>query len=64
MAIEEKLRTEIETEFEKLEGMEVGSDEYKTTVDGLTKLVDRAIEYEKFSADCRDKNFSFARNYF
>jgi hypothetical protein len=27
--------------------MEVGGEEYKTTVDGLTKLMDRAIEIEK-----------------
>lgn len=41
------LTKEIESEFEKLEDIEVGTDEYKTTVDGITKLVDRAIDYEK-----------------
>ena len=56
MAIETRLNREIESEFDKLESMKTGTDEYKTTVDGLTKLVDRAIEYEKFNAECREKD--------
>lgn len=51
MNVEELLHKEIAQEFEKLEGMEVGTDTYKTTVDGLTKLVDRAIEIDKINID-------------
>lgn len=49
------LTKEIESEFEALEGIEVGTDEYKTTVDGITKLVDRAIDYEKLKNEQSDK---------
>jgi hypothetical protein len=55
MSIESLLYTEIETEFEKLATMEPGSEKYRTTVDGLTKLMDRAIEIEKVDIDCKDK---------
>ena len=47
MDFESKLIEEIEDEFKHLKAMDVGTDEYKVTVDGLTKLVDRAIEIEK-----------------
>lgn len=45
--VEQLLDVEIEEEFEKLSKMETGTEEYKTTVDGLTKLLDRALEIEK-----------------
>lgn len=47
MQIETLLHNEIEKEFCDLEGMELGSEKYKATVEGLTKLCDRAIEIEK-----------------
>ena len=53
--IETLLYDEIETEFEKLSNTEPGTDEYKATLDGLTKLMDRAIEIEKVESDCREK---------
>ena len=49
------LKKEIQSEFEKLEMMTAGSEEYKTTVDGLTKLVDRAIEIEKLNIENDNK---------
>lgn len=55
MSIETLLYDEIETEFEKLRTMEHGTEQYKVTVDGLTKLMDRAIEIEKFDNDCKEK---------
>lgn len=55
MNIETLLYDEIETEFEKLRTTECGSEQYKVTVDGLTKLMDRAIEMEKVNNDCEDK---------
>lgn len=53
--IDHKLHIEIDEEFDKLATMEPGSEKYKTTVDGLTKLMDRAIEIRKIDADCEDK---------
>ena len=47
MEFESKLLEEIDDEFNTLGQMEVGTDAYKVTVDGLTKLVDRAIEIRK-----------------
>ena len=47
MEIKTRLRAEIQDEFDKLKTMEVGSEEYKVTVDGIGKLIDRAIELDK-----------------
>ncbi len=55
MNIQTLLYDEIEEEFEKLRKIEYGSEQYKVTVDGLTKLMDRAIEMEKFDSDCEDR---------
>lgn len=41
------LSEEIKRELGRLEDLEVGTDEYKTTVDGLTKLIDRATALQK-----------------
>ena len=49
------LSEEIRAEFEKLNEMEPGSEPYRTTVEGLTKLIDRETEKEKFEADKLDK---------
>ena len=55
MRNEQMLHDEIASEFEVLKGLEVGSDEYKTTVDGLTKLMDRAIEIDKMNLEAEEK---------
>lgn len=55
MNIEEKLVEEIEQEIDGLKDIEMGSEQYKATVDGLTKLVDRTIELKKFDANCAEK---------
>ena len=55
MNIQTLLYDEIEEEFEKLRNIDYGSEQYKVTVDGLTKLMDRAIEMEKFDSDCEDR---------
>ena len=55
MEFKTQLSEEIVDEISRLSGMEVGTDAYRTTVDGLTKLMDRAIEIEKFNADCKIK---------
>lgn len=48
---EKLLHDEIRNEFEKLKEMEVGTDDHKTAVDGLTKLMDRAIEIDKINIE-------------
>lgn len=40
-------KDEINSEVQLLKEMEAGTDEYKATVDGVTKLADRLIEVEK-----------------
>ena len=49
ISLETLLHTEMANEFDKLEGMEVGSDKYIKTVDGLTKLMDRAIKIDELN---------------
>lgn len=56
MNIETLLYDAIETDFETLANAEVGSDERRATVDELTKLMDRMIEMEKVTNDCKDKS--------
>lgn len=60
MSIETLLRGEIEEEFSKLNEMKVGTEEYRTTVDGLTKLIDKAIDIEKIEAEIETKNAEMA----
>lgn len=55
MDIETILRDEIRDEFDELSKIQIGSDEYETTVDGLTKLMDRAIEIDKINTDAEMK---------
>lgn len=55
MTIEKLLHKEIENEFKDLVNLKLGSDEYKTTVDGLTKLVDRAIKIDELNIDEQNK---------
>lgn len=49
------LHDEINDELGRLADMEVGTDQYKSTVDGLTRLMDREIELKKLDLDARDK---------
>lgn len=55
MEIETLLHKEIVHELEVLKDLEVGSDAYRATVDGVTKLTDRAIELEKISVESQEK---------
>lgn len=55
MSIKTQLEDEIRDEFEALRKIEVGSDAYRATVEGLTKLVDRKIEMDKVEVDARER---------
>lgn len=55
MGIKKALYQEIEDELQALNEIEVGTDEYKSSVDGLTKLLDRAIEIEKHEAEMKER---------
>lgn len=47
MATRDLLRDVIDRQIEELDGMGVGTDEYKVAVDSLTKLIDRLNELDK-----------------
>jgi hypothetical protein len=55
MKIETMLHGEIESEFEELKRMQVGSEEHKTAVESLNKLMDRAIEIDKLNIQHEDE---------
>ena len=55
MTIKETLYKEIEDELQALNEIEVGTDEYKSSVDRVTKLLDRAIEIEKHEAEMKER---------
>lgn len=57
--MDEQLKTllteEIVDEFNRLRSIEVGTEQYKVTVDGLVKLYDRALDTDKAEAERTDK---------
>ena len=55
MKIETLLHDEIKSELEELKKIELGSEKYKVTVDGLTKLVDKAVEMDKLNIEVQEK---------
>ena len=55
MKIKTPLIEELHDELNELGKTTVGTDEYKITVDGVTKLADRIIEIEKIEAENRIK---------
>ena len=55
MNIKTLLETEIESELEVLKESEVGSDCYRTIVDGVVKLADKVIELERIEHEKREK---------
>lgn len=58
MNIETLLQQEIQRELEKLKEMEVGTEEYKSAVDGIAKLYDKLNEAEKNRNEREDKKAS------
>lgn len=55
MNFDDLLRQEIVSEVSELKNIELGTEAYKTTVDGVTKLMDRAIEIEKLNVETDQK---------
>lgn len=55
MEIKTLLKGEIQDEMSELNKLAIGSDEYKATVEGVTKLIDRTIELEKIEVDREEK---------
>ena len=58
MKFEHLLKEEIVSEVEALGKLELGTEQYKTTVDGVTKLVDRALEIEKIDIEAEERERS------
>lgn len=55
MKIKTLLEEEIVKEIEELSKTKVGTDEYKLAVEGVTKLMDRAIEMDKVNKELEHK---------
>ena len=58
MKNETMLHEEIQGELEELSKLEVGSEKYKVAVEGIAKLMDRAIEIDKLNTDIQEKEES------
>ena len=56
MSIESGLTEELNLELEGLREMEIGGEEYKTTVDGITKIADRLIKINEQGSEQADKD--------
>ena len=62
MGIKNILWDEIEKEVKELSKMQVGTEQYKVTVDGIARLSDKIIELEKLESENAAKDFeNFAR---
>lgn len=55
MSLKTLLQEEVEDQIRTLGHEDVGTEKYKTTVDGVTKLVDKVIELEKLEDSRLDK---------
>ena len=63
MGIENGLTEELNLELEGLRKMEIGGEEYKTTVDGITKVADRIIKIneQKFEQADKDRDYELKK---
>lgn len=59
MSIRNELSTEFSSQLKEVNKMEVGTEEYKIAMDGITKMVDRIIELDKIEAENNFKYESF-----
>lgn len=55
MKIEQLAHEAIEEGFNELKEMEKGTEEYEQTINGITKLMDRAIEIDKLNIEHEEK---------
>ena len=55
MELEDLLEEEVKSQLEGLKDIEMGTDEYKATVDGVAKLADRVIKIKELDYDASDK---------
>ena len=55
MKLETLLREEITAELQELNKLELGTDEYEKTVNGITKLVDRVIKMDENDLEYQDR---------
>ena len=58
MNLKTLLDEEIQNEFKQLKTMELGTESYKTTVDGMAKLMEKSIELKKFDFERQEKTES------
>jgi hypothetical protein len=55
MSIETKLELELDRDFDKLDDLEVGTEQHTEASKVLIQLLDRKIEMDKFESEMRDK---------
>ena len=55
MKTETLLHEEIQSEFKALKEIEMGTDEYKIAVDGLAKLMDKAVDLDRLNIEHQEK---------
>lgn len=59
MQVETMLNEEIAKELEELGKMELGTDEYRATVDGICKMTDKTLEFRKVRIARDDKTLDY-----
>ena len=56
MTVKQTLNAEIKSEIEQLSELEIGSPKHEMAVNGITKMIDRAIELEKIGIESDEKH--------
>ena len=55
MSIKTMLNDEIRSEIEEVGNLQVGSDEHKTAIEALAKLLDKYVDMDKLDLEYQDK---------
>lgn len=63
MNMDTLLREEVQNELKELGKIELGTEKYKTAVDGVTKLIDRVNEIDKLNIEHDERFKQNAREY-
>ena len=59
MKLETRLTQEVEHQLEDISKMELGSETYKMTVDGVTNLTGKIIELQKVEAEMKKAEYEY-----
>lgn len=64
MKLETRLTTEVENQLEDISKMELGSETYQKTIDGVVKLTDTIVDLKKAEAELKRADYEYRKELF